>query len=186
MATQRQPERLTVDDYLALPDDGNRYELLEGDLVLLPSPNVGHQDVVLNLALLLTTYVRGAGRGRVFIAPLDVILAHRVVVQPDLLFVSNENAEIVLPQHLRGAPDLVIEVVSPASAKRDLLNKRRIYARYSVANYWIVDPEDHEIVAFTLHDSEYVEAAAATGEAAFSAPPFPELTLPLAEVWPRD
>ncbi len=183
MATHRQPALLTVDDYLGLPDDGKRYELLEGELVLVPSPNASHQRIVRGLAFRLDEHVRDRKLGEIFFAPFDVILAERVVVQPDILYVSRERAEIVLPAHVRGAPDLVVEVVSPASAKRDLLDKRRIYARYGVPHYWVVAPAEREIVAFSLGNRDYEEVAAAAGDETFSAPPFPDLAIPLGEVW---
>ncbi len=183
MATERQHELLTVEDYMALPADGKRYELLEGELVVVPSPNTAHQRIVGNLYLLLRQHVQRNALGEVFTAPYDIVLGHRVVAQPDLVFVSQENAEIILPAHVRGVPDLVVEVVSPSSAKRDLLQKRRIYARYGVPNYWVVDPDDREVVAFVLEDEEYREAAVASRAERFSAPPFSDLQLPLVEIW---
>lgn len=136
------PERLTYQDYLQLPE-GGRYEVLEGDLRMVPAPGQRHQLAVLNLSYTLTSQVHKTGIGAVYIAPFDVILAEDTVVQPDLLVVLRDRLSIVQSEGVRGAPDLAVEVVSTgtAAAARDRSIKRRLYGRYGVREYWIVDPE---------------------------------------------
>lgn len=180
-----QPERviLTYEDYCQLPDDGKRYELFEGELEVTPSPNTAHQTVVLNLASLLHGHVRQHRLGNVFVAPFDVLLSDVTVLEPDILFVSRERRHIITPQNVRGAPDLVIEVLSPATAHRDRQSKRQLYARYGVTNYWIVDPERRELTVLTLEGDAYRPATLARNNEEITAPPFPDITIPLADLW---
>lgn len=125
-----------VADYLALPDVP-RCELLYGRLEVTPSPSARHQEVVLRLGRLLLEFAERTG-GRAFVAPLDVLLAPHSVVQPDLLLVTRERGSIV-GTRVEGAPDLVVEVLSPATGRRDLGEKLRLYAETGVREYWIVD-----------------------------------------------
>lgn len=138
MAAER--ARITYEDYLQLPEE-SRYEVLEGDLKMVPAPGYRHQRVTARLAHALTTQVEHGGLGEVNFAPFDVILADDTVVQPDILIVMADNLGIVAPEGVRGAPDLVVEVLSPATAKRDKGIKRHLYGRHGVKEYWIVDPE---------------------------------------------
>lgn len=135
-------ERITYQDYLQLPE-GGRYEVLEGDLRMVPAPGERHQAVVGSLHFELVTQVAKPGLGRVYVSPFDVILDEDTVVQPDLLVVLKDRLGIVQPEGVRGTPDLMIEVLSPgtAAAGRDRNIKRRLYGRYGVREYWIVDPE---------------------------------------------
>jgi Uma2 family endonuclease len=142
----------SYDDYAAL-DDGNRYEVIEGELIMPPSPTVNHQIIVGQLNFLLDAHVRATGAGTVLTAPLDVVLRSErpgVVVQPDLMFVSKENFEILTKANIQGAPDLAIEVLSPSNQRLDTIAKRRIYAQYGVKEYWIVFPDADRIEVFTL------------------------------------
>ena len=114
--------RLTYDDFLQFPDDGKRHELIDGEHFVTPSPNTKHQGIVVNLAGLLWTYLRAHRRRRVFVAPFDVVFSDFDVVEPDLLFVSKaRQADVLTAKHVRGAPDLVVEIGSPshAQARRD-------------------------------------------------------------------
>jgi Uma2 family endonuclease len=131
-------------DYLALPDEP-RCELLYGRLPVTPSPSIRHQRVVRQVFRLLLDFADRAG-GEVFPSPLDVRLADHSIVQPDVIYVSSERAGI-LGQRVKGAPDLVVEVLSPATARRDVGEKLRLYAESGVAEYWIIDPE-HETIEF--------------------------------------
>lgn len=174
---------LTYEDYLELPNDRNRYEILEGDLAVNPAPNTAHQTVVLNLGALLRDHVRRHDLGRVFIAPTDVLLSDTTIVQPDILFISRERETILRREHVRGAPDLMIEVISPTSARTDRHTKQRIYARYGVPHYWLVDPEQRSIEAYTVVGTGYSQVSLASGNESFSAPPFPDLAIRLDEIW---
>ena len=124
-------------DYLALPDEP-RCELLYGRLPVMPTPSLRHQDVVGLLYRLLADFAGRVG-GRAFVAPVDVVLAEHSIVQPDVIYVSSERAGI-LSQRVEGAPDLVVEILSPGTARRDLGEKLRLYAESDVVEYWIVDP----------------------------------------------
>jgi Uma2 family endonuclease len=132
--------RLTYEDYLELPDDGKHYELIEGELILNPAPVPRHQLIALNVAGELRTYRRQHGGGRAMGAPIDVVLAEDVVVQPDAIFIRTERMSIVSDKNIQGAPDLVVEVLSESTRRRDEIVKRKLYERYGVDEYWIVDP----------------------------------------------
>jgi Uma2 family endonuclease len=130
---------LTYADYAALPDDGNRYQLLEGELVMTPSPNAWHQDVSRELEFRLLAWVREHRLGEIYYAPLDVVMEDHNVLQPDIFFVSNERAGIRQGGRILGAPDLCVEILSPGTERIDRVRKLGLYARFGVTHYWIVD-----------------------------------------------
>ena len=141
MGTMPLPQ-ITWQDVQQLPDDGNRYEAIEGDLYVTPAPTLRHQTISYRLLRELARLLVDPGLGRVWYAPVGVWFpATDEGVQPDLLFVSNERRGILAPEGLRGAPDLVVEILSPTTASRDRGVKRRLYERQGVAEYWIVDPD---------------------------------------------
>ena len=140
MAVQPAEKLYTVDDYLAMPDEYPRYELLEGELIERVSPTSRHQRISRQLFTALNTHCAAHDLGEVFYAPLDVILSRTVVVQPDLLFISKARRAELIGERITGAPDLVIEILSPATSARDFNQKRKLYARHGVKEYWIVDP----------------------------------------------
>lgn len=131
--------RRTYQDYLALTDADDRCELIDGEYCAMPSPNEAHQDSVLMFAILLRRFVMNSGLGKVFIAPFDVILSPNDVFQPDVIFLSNERMRFRTGDNIRGAPDLVVEVLSPSTAARDRGVKRDRYARFGVREYWLID-----------------------------------------------
>jgi Uma2 family endonuclease len=133
--------KLTWDDYVLFPEDGMRHELIDGEHYVTPAPFLRHQEIVGRLFLAIGNYLIAHPIGRVFVAPLDVILSKFDVVEPDLLYVSNDRAPELLKDWVRGAPDLVIEVGSESTRKRDETVKRALYERAGVIEYWIVDPE---------------------------------------------
>jgi Uma2 family endonuclease len=140
--------KLTSDAFLKLPgieDDGRRHELIDGEHVVTPSPATVHQRLVGELYLALAEIVRASDLGEVFLGPFDVVLSNHDVLEPDLLVVLEDQAEIVTGKHVRGAPAVVIEVLSPGTRRRDLTTKRAIYARSGVREYWIVDPEARSV-----------------------------------------
>jgi Uma2 family endonuclease len=132
---------LTYEDYALLPDDGKRYEILDGELFVTPAPSTKHQRVLGNLHLLLGVFVRQSGVGDVLLAPCDVLLATHDIVQPDLLFVAREHAGRIETANVKGAPDLLVEVLSPTTRRVDERTKRDRYRATGVAEYWLVDPE---------------------------------------------
>ncbi len=146
---------LTYADYAALPDDGHRYQLLEGELVMTPSPNLWHQEISIQLASELLRYVQTRGLGRVFAAPLDVTLDDRNVLQPDILFVSKERSGILQGGRVVGAPDLCVEILSPGTQRIDRVRKLELYARFGVTHYWIVDLDTRTIEEYVLAGEVY-------------------------------
>jgi len=132
--------RLTYDDYLHLPPDRLRHEIIDGEHYVTPAPTPRHQRISRRLVTALDIYLRDHPLGEVLNAPLDVILSSYDVVQPDVVYVSNERAAIA-QDGVRGAPDLAIEILSPTTRKTDEVAKRKLFERVGVREYWIVDPE---------------------------------------------
>ena len=147
--------RLTYQDYANTEGD-ERYELLDGELILVASPNMDHQEAVTNLGTSLSVFVKEHDLGKVYFAPTDVLLTDTSVVQPDLLFISRERESIRTPANIQGAPDLIVEILSPSSVRRDWHHKRELYASHGVKEYWIVDPV-HQIVSVMLLQSGVLE-----------------------------
>lgn len=174
---------LTYEDYCALPDDGLRYEIIDGALFSEPSPRRAHQEAAFRLATLLDAHVRARRLGKVYIAPFDVILDRTTVVVPDVVFVSRDRLGIVADRGVEGAPDLVVEILSPGTARRDRVAKLNEYARYGVRHYWLVDPEAKTLEALELAEGAYRLLTAVAGEADFRPVLFPELTISLRELW---
>jgi Uma2 family endonuclease len=185
-STRDSGAKLTYDDLVAMPDDGLRRELIDGELYVTPSPGIKHQTIVLNLGSALLRHVRKHGLGRVFVAPLDVLFSQVDVVEPDVLFVSRERERDVLAEkHLVGAPDLVVEVGSPSTRRTDERAKQRLYERFAVAEYWIVDSDLDVIRVFQLVDGGYQRVAELSLESGdvITTPLLPGLELPLAEIF---
>ncbi len=130
--------KFTVADYNALPEHP-RYELIEGALLLTPSPSTAHQHIAKRLVLLLGDWESRTKLGSVYFAPLDVILSNETVVQPDITVILNENRGII-KEKIVGAPDLMVEILSPSTSDRDRVLKKRLYYRHGVREYWVVDP----------------------------------------------
>ncbi len=146
--------RFTYQDYLQLSED-RRYEIVDGDLYMVPAPIPYHQKVSRNLEFQLHQYVLAHNLGEVFYAPCDVLLSETDVVQPDILFISKNRISIIKEINIQGAPDLVVEILSPASEKRDRGAKQKLYARAGVTESWIVDPTAKTIEVFTLSETGY-------------------------------
>jgi Uma2 family endonuclease len=186
MKPEKPGVKLTYDDFVHFPDDGQRHELIDGEHYVTPSPNIKHQVLAGNLHALLWTYLRQHPLGRVFIAPLDVVFSDFDVVEPDLLYVSKaRQGDIVTAKHVRGAPDLVVEIGSPSTRKRDEQTKRWLYERFGVAEYWIIDPELDTIKIYRRTGDRYERSAELSLEASdrLTSPLFPEIELPLSEIF---
>ena len=182
MAAQR--VILTYEDYAALPAEGRRYELHLGELSVTPAPSSGHQEISANLGDLIRLHVRSRGLGKALYAPLDCILSESTVVQPDLVFLETGRLSQLSDRGIEGPPTLVVEITSPSSRQLDRGAKLQLYARYKVPYYWIVDPEDRTIEVFVLVGGGYDLAVRASGRAPVSLPPFPDLRLVPASIWP--
>ena len=184
--TSPHSSKVTYEDYVTLPDDGRRYEILDGELAVSPSPSSAHQRVSENLGGLLYTWVKTHRLGRIWRAPLDLILADTVVVQPDIMYVSPERASIVTDRGIEGAPDLVVEILSRSTGRRDRGAKKRIYARHGVGRYWLVDPEACTLEIFALREGKHEQVAAHAGNMVVAVDVPPGLEFRLAELWATD
>ncbi|QQR74497.1 MAG: Uma2 family endonuclease [Holophagales bacterium] len=151
--------KLTYADFLRFPEDGQRHELLDGEHVVTPSPRTKHQVVSVNLTLLLATWARAADAGQLFVAPFDVVLSDSTVVEPDLLFLAREHLDRLTEENVRGAPDLVVEILSEGSRRRDEIVKRDLYDHFGVSEYWVVDPELETVKVYRREAAEGAEAA---------------------------
>lgn len=143
--------KYTYEDYLKTPDDV-RYELIEGDLIMTPSPITRHQRISGRLFAFIFAFVTDNDIGEVFAAPFDVYLDDENVIQPDILFISKERLNIIGEKNVRGAPDFIIEILSEATAYRDAIQKKKLYARSGVREYWIAAPEDKLVEVYCLKD----------------------------------
>ena len=173
----------TYKDYCAIPEDGQRYELIWGELYVAPSPSTRHQRILGNLFDVLRHHVQNHGLGEVFVTPLDVVFDDENVVQPDLLFVARERAAILTEANVSGAPDLVVEVLSRSTAALDRSQKRDLYAAAGVSHYWLVDPLARPLEAYVLEDGNYRLADRRTHDEIFAPALFPGLDISLASVW---
>lgn len=155
----------TYADYAASPDDGRRYEVVKGVLYMRPAPKLGHQGIGLEVAAYLRQFVQMTGAGRVFIAPADVELSPGDIVQPDVFVILNEHLDRMTFSRLIGAPDLVVEVLSPGTKSHDLYRKRDAYERAHVPEYWIVNPREQVVEVFVLENEVYQSLGTFHGEA---------------------
>ena len=187
VAMTRRKVKFTYEDYKSLPaSETKRYELLGGELVLVPSPSAYHQRISGRLGFILRAFVREKGLAEVFNAPLDVVLGEgedREVVQPDLIYISRERAGIIAEEEIRGAPDLVVEITSPGTADRDRHYKKTLYARHGVAEYWLVDPQAKAVEIYVPGEAGFRLERVFRGKEILSSPLLPGLEIPLAEVF---
>ena len=147
--------RLTYPELRLMPDDGKRYELIDGEVFVTPSPSEKHQRVLGNLFLSISNHIKTRHVGRVYIAPFDVVFGEKTALQPDLLFVSAKRLGIIGPEYVLGAPDLVVEVLSPYRQTYDRVTKLEQYALHGVAEYWVVDPIAESVEVNVLVGSRY-------------------------------
>jgi len=175
---------LTYKDYEALPADGRRYEIHEGELSVTPAPSPRHQRIIGKLYKVLDQHVNARGLGEILFAPIDVILGETTVVQPDLVYLDTTRLHLVSGRGIEGPPTLVVEILSPATTLIDRGTKRQLYARHGVPYYWIVDPEARTIEAHTLAEGSYRLGARAAGPEPVSLPPFPDLAFVPTSIWP--
>jgi len=154
MSTSARPDtRLTYDDFLQFPDDGKRHELIDGEHYVTPSPNLRHQRLSGRLHLSLAEYLRAhPSVGEVYYAPLDVVLSHWDIVEPDLLLVAADQVNILTEKNVVGAPALVVEILSPSTRKRDQQLKHRLFEKKGVREYWMIDPEQNTVTVDRLDD----------------------------------
>lgn len=154
IVVEKGTKKYTYEDYCKISDD-KRYELIEGELLMTPSPITRHQRISRRLEFILEKFITENKLGELFYAPYDVHFDNENVVQPDILFISKDKLGIIGEENVQGAPDLVIEIISESSAYRDMVQKKKLYAKFGVKEYWIVIPEGEEIEIHTLHNNTY-------------------------------
>ena len=178
--------KLTYDDFVHFPDDGLRHELIDGEHYVTPAPNTKHQAILGQLYLLVGNWLEDHPIGRVFFAPFDVVFSHFDVVEPDLLYLSHARAaEVLTPMHVRGVPELVVEVASKGTRKRDETVKLRLYEQSGVSEYWVVDPKLEVVRVYrqTLDGfAPPIEHSREAGDS-LATPILPGLELPLARIF---
>ena len=174
---------LTYEDYAALPDDGRRYEIHDGELSVTPAPGTRHQRISGRLSDLLRAHVKATGIGEVLYAPVDVILANTSIVQPDLIYIAPDRASRVSARGIEGAPTLAVEILSPSTGMIDRSTKLQLYARHGVPYYWIVDQEARAMETYVLRAGGSELVLRADGVEPVSPPPFEGLALVPELLW---
>ena len=172
----------TYADYLETSDD-ERYELLHGELVMAPASLTDHQDILGGLYSEMRTFVKEHNLGNVLLAPTDVVLSDTDVVQPDILFVSQARRHIRTRENIQGAPDLVVEILSPTTAERDRSVKSALYAQHGVQEYWIVDPDARTITVFLLNEGEFEEVDTYSAGETLTSPMLAGFSIALDEIF---
>lgn len=172
----------TYEDYLKTPED-KRYELIEGELIMTPSPVPYHQWVSMNIGFTLNAFVKKNNIGRVFIAPCDVYLDDENVVQPDIFFISRERENIIGEKNVQGSPDIVIEILSESSTYMDMVKKKKIYARFGVREYWIVDPIEKTVEIYSNKEKTFSLERSYSQNDTLESPLITGLNIKLADVF---
>lgn len=176
---------LTYDDLVDLPDDGLRYEIIDGELYVTAAPSTKHQRALGNLYYLIRVHLHEHPAGQVYFAPLDIVFDPINVVEPDLLFVSNARAEVLTEKNVQGPPDLLVEILSPSTRKVDETTKRRLYERMGVDEYWLADPDRETIRVCRREGDRFAPAADLSAERGdvLTTPLLAGLEIPLADVF---
>ena len=176
--------RLTVRDYLDIPEeDENRYELIDGELYMAPAPSWEHQKSAINLSTLLDNFVSDTGLGEVVASPIDVYLSDEDVFQPDIVFISNERLGIIRSDGIHGAPDLVIEVLSPGTERIDRTLKSERYEMFDVSEYWQANPIAKTILVLRARDGAFERVGLFTEGMALETPLLPGLRVDVSAVF---
>ena len=179
------PAKLTYRDFLAFPDDGKRHELIDGVHYVTPSPVSPHQRILGNLFFLVRSHLERHGGGDVYLSPLDVVFTMFDIVEPDLLFISNARTEILTHENIQGSPDLVVEILSPSTRRRDEGVKLALYDRSDVIEYWVVDPVAQLIRIYRRRHARLARIAEMTRDRddVLTTSLLPGMRLPLAKVF---
>jgi Uma2 family endonuclease len=184
MAVATSSKKLSYEDYLALPDDdGQLYEIIDGELFVNASPVPRHQRIAGNLYVLLWPYVRQHDCGELFFAPLDVVLSTHDVLEPDLLYITKENARILTEKNVQGTPDFVVEILSESNRRKDEVLKLERYDRFGVAEYWIVDPKRDRVKVYRRESDRLEQVEVVSKGGTLTSPFFPGLTIDVRAVF---
>lgn len=176
---------VTAEDYRLMPETGPRYQLIEGELFMSPAPNRFHQDISKNIEFMLMKYLEKNPIGKLYDAPFDVYLTQHNVFQPDKLFVAHDRYFILTDTGAEGAPNLVVEILSPSTGHLDKQAKRKVYAAAGVDELWLVDPQTKSVEIYYLRQDPEHPAAVYQENDFFESPCFPGLTIGVAEVFKR-
>lgn len=185
MTTQTEA-RITWEDLDRLPPDGMRHELIRGEHVVNAAPNLFHQDISQNLVGIVRPFVRRAGLGRVYQSPVNVLFPDGSMVDPDVVFVSNERRSVLKKKRIEGAPDLIVEVLSKSTRRHDEVDKRSLYEEFGVAEYWIIDPIPQSVKIYRRDASGafgHSFVVSAMEDTTLTTPLLPGLAIALAEVF---
>ena len=182
MVTRTRRGPYTYADYLRTPDDV-RYELIDGELIVAPAPIPLHQRISMNFSSLLGPFIKAQGMGHFFAAPLDVFLSDTNLLQPDILFISHERSHIIGEANIQGAPDLIIEIASPATEERDRGVKQELYALFGVLEYWRAYPQTRTVEVLRLENGLFLSAGVYGSGATLSTPLLPGLIIDLDEIF---
>ena len=185
MATQRSGTLVTYEDYRDMPED-ERYEIIDGELVMAAAPSVVHQLIQDNIGRRLSLFVHENNLGRVLWSATDVLLSEINVVQPDILFISRARASIMTYNVINGAPDLVVEILSPSNTQHDTVRKRELYARFRVPEYWQADSDALEVTVLTLAGDDYDVAGVYKMGDTLVSPNLPGFALAVEDIFDSD
>ena len=176
--------KLTYEDYVLFPEDGQRHEIIDGEHYVSPAPLLRHQQISMRLSIRLGSFVETNRLGELYAAPADVLLSEHDILQPDIIFISNERAAILTPKNIQGAPDLVIEILSPSTRRLDERLKLERYELLGVREYWIVDPAGR-VVVFQVDGETFRRTVELSAEAedVLTTPLLPGLQIPLADLF---
>jgi Uma2 family endonuclease len=177
-------QKLNVEQFFQLGGDpsGARLELIDGDIIVSPSPSRSHADVVFALAYLLETHLRSRRLGRIYL-DTDVVFSPAIVRRPDICFFRAAQLKRLKSDRLDQVPDLCIEVLSPFNVDDDRINKFKLYQAHHVGHYWIIDPEERKAECFALQGGKYKKVSSSSGAAVVRFPPFADLAIALADLW---
>lgn len=185
MALHDPSPKLTYEDYFLFPEDGRRHEIIDGEHHATAAPFLRHQRLSWRLGGYFFQFLQDHPLGELLQAPVDVLLSPHDIVQPDLLFVSVERSHILKKRYVRGAPDLVVEILSESTRRRDQALKLHRYERFDLREYWLVDPDRGTVTVYRLREGEFLRAAdlsAAAGDV-LTAPILPGLEIRLAALF---
>ena len=175
----------TYADYLQLPEDGVRYEILNGELLMSPAPNLGHQKTLGNLYVAIDSFLKKHPLGEIYLAPTDVLLSEVTVLQTDIVFIMRERFDILTRENIQGAPDLVVEVLSLGTEKRDREGKLAQYSRFGVQEYWMVDHEKQWVEVWRRAEDELCLHQRLAQPQILTTPLLPGLKIRLAKIFPQ-
>jgi Uma2 family endonuclease len=173
--------KLTYSDFVGFPEDGKRHEIIDGDHYVTPSPETYHQSLSFRLGVQLYHQIEEPKRGRVFPAPMDVLLSQVDIVEPDTVVVLEGSRARITQKNIEGPPDLLVEILSPSTSERDRGLKKSLYERAGVPEYWVIDPRARRLEQYVLEGGRY--ALAGSHEAAFDCRTIPGVRIDLSRVW---